>query len=138
MEVDSDTTDEYKPSRAARKMSMRGNLQCGNPKRRKKLTEKARREAEEGSLIDEMLQDEVLHIVMTQYSLKKGMALFGNEADESVVKEFTQLHNMDTIIPVHRDDLTSAQRRATLRTIMFLKRKRDGSLKGRTCADSSV
>ena len=119
-------------------MCMRGNSRRGNPKRRRKLTEKAKREAEEGSILDELLQDEVLHIVMTQYLLKKGMALFGDEADESVVKEFTQLHNMDTIIPVHRSDLTSAQRRAALRTLMFLKRKRDGSLKSRACADGSV
>ena len=85
-----------------------------------------------------MIADEVIHLVLTQYSLKKGMLLFGKEADESVVKEFTQLYGMDTIISVYREDLTRAQRRTALPIIMFLKRKRDGSPKGRICADGSV
>ena len=37
-----------------------------------------------------------------------------------------------------KEKLTKEERREALRTIMFLKHKRDGSLRGRTCADGST
>ena len=47
-----------------------------------------------------------------------------------------QLHDRDVMKPVHKNCLTTEQRREALAYLMFLKRKRCGKIKGRGCADS--
>jgi hypothetical protein len=41
----------------------------------------------------------------------------------------------ETFAPVNEGDLTARQKKSALESLMFLKEKRDGSIKGRACAD---
>jgi hypothetical protein len=72
---------------------------------------------------------------MTQYSLKKGLNKFKGKVEEAVSKELMQLHLKDTFIPKDEGELTEAQKKGALESLKLLKEKKDGSLKGRTCAD---
>ena len=76
-----------------------------------------------------------MHIAMTQYSLKKGLKKFGKRAEEAITKEFLQLHLMDTFQPILRQRPVRRREGGSLESFMFLKEKRDGKIKGRTCAD---
>ena len=39
-------------------------------------------------------------ILVQKYGLKKGMELFGEKADAAVVKELTQIHELETYEPI--------------------------------------
>ena len=82
--------------------------------------------------------NEIIHMAMPQFSLKVGIEKFGADADKVVIDEFSKLHMMDTFAPERKDKLTREERKQSLRTIMFIKQKRDGTLRGRTCGDGSV
>lgn len=71
----------------------------------------------------------------SQMSLRKGLRVFGEKGAEAVKKEMQQLHDRKVMRPRNAKSLTSAQRKEALGYLMFLKRKRDGSIKGRGCAD---
>ena len=70
-----------------------------------------------------------------QMSLKAGLRVFGSDSLKAVEKEMHQLHDRDMMTPVHKNCLTSEQRKEALAYLMFLKRKRCGKIKGRRCAD---
>ena len=72
-----------------------------------------------------------------QFSLKKGVELFGDKAEAATVKELTQIHNMDTYTPLFSHDLTKTQRDKALSALFFLTEKRDGRIKGRKVAVGS-
>jgi hypothetical protein len=72
---------------------------------------------------------------MTQYSLKRGLQKFKEKGKEAVSKELEQLHLKQTFAPQDAKDLTVGQKKSALESLMFLKEKRDGSIKGRACAD---
>jgi hypothetical protein len=77
----------------------------------------------------------VMHHAMTQYSLKKGLRKFQKVGEAAVSKELKQLHMRDTFAPQDSKKLTAKQNREALESMMFLKEKRDGTIKGRACAD---
>ena len=68
-------------------------------------------------------------------SAKAGIRKHGQAAINALMKEFAQLHNQDTFDPVHAHKLTKAQKDAALRAVNLIKEKRNGDIKGRTCAD---
>ena len=72
---------------------------------------------------------------MTQMSAQAGIRKHGQNAINALMKEFTQLHNEGTFDPVDASKLTTDQKKAALRSVNLIKEKRDGSLKGRSCAD---
>jgi hypothetical protein len=72
---------------------------------------------------------------MTQMGMKKGIKTFGARAVEAVQKELKQLHDRTVVKPRHASELTADQRKASLQYLMFLKEKRNGTIKGRGCAD---
>jgi hypothetical protein len=76
-----------------------------------------------------------MHHAMTQYSLKEGLKKFKEIGEEAVSKELLQLHTRDTFKPQNAEELSTNQKKGALETIMFLKEKCDGIVKGRTCAD---
>jgi hypothetical protein len=80
------------------------------------------------------LHANIVHHAMMQYSLKKGFKKFPKKAEAAVTKELLQLHMKDTFTPMNGEKLTDVQRKAALESLMFLKEKRDGSIKGRACA----
>jgi hypothetical protein len=74
--------------------------------------------------------DVVAHI-MTQLSLKSGLKQWGDKAYAAVTSEMKQLHFRNTFKPKHWSELSKTQHQTVLESHMFLKEKRDGSLKGR-------
>ena len=75
------------------------------------------------------------HIVLTQYNLKQGIKQFGDSGKAAVLREIRQFHDRSVATPVNKADLSPFERKNVLRYLMFLKKKNDGSIKGRGCAD---
>jgi hypothetical protein len=68
--------------------------------------------------------------MMTQYNLKPGLRKFGTRGVTAAVKELTQLHIMDTLMPLEASKLSREQRMHALSSLLFLKEKRTGDVKG--------
>jgi hypothetical protein len=66
------------------------------------------------------LTPELEAIALTQCNLKRGLKEFGNDGLVALGKEMEQLHTRKASKPVHEDDLTKEQKRASLRYLMFL------------------
>ena len=75
------------------------------------------------------------HTVLTQYTLKKGLQVFGPKGTEAVFAEMKQLHDRNVCEPIKEKDLSREQKSKALGYLMFLKQKRCGQIKGRGCAD---
>ena len=75
------------------------------------------------------------HTILTQYTLKKGLQVFGALGVEAVYKELKQLHEQKVGEPRDASTLSLTQKRNALGYLMFLKQKRTGQIKGRGCAD---
>ena len=73
--------------------------------------------------------------VMTQMSARAGIRRFGDAARDAMRREFQQLDNKGVFDPIRADALSPATRKQALRCINIIKEKRDGKIKGRTCAD---
>jgi hypothetical protein len=72
----------------------------------------------------------IAHHIMTHYSMKAGMKKFKKCGKEAVSKELSQLHYRDTIEPLHPKDLNKQERNEVLEYHLFLKEKRDETIKG--------
>jgi hypothetical protein len=75
------------------------------------------------------LHANIVHHAMTQYSLNRGLRKFREKGEKAVEKELGQLHTKETFSPVQVGDLSPIKKGA-LESLMFLKEKRDGSIKG--------
>ena len=73
--------------------------------------------------------------VMTQLNMKQGIKTFGRAGVDAVQSELKQLHDREVMQPIHADELSHEQKKASLQYLMFLKQKRCGKIKGRGCAD---
>ena len=69
---------------------------------------------------------------MTQLSLKAGLKQWGEKEKNAMQAEMKQLHFRNTFDPRHRYDLTKKEKAQVLESHMFLKQKRDRTIKGRT------
>jgi hypothetical protein len=72
----------------------------------------------------------IVHHAMTQYSLKKGRKKIKGKSEDAVSKELLQLHMKDTSAPRVGKELSEEQKKGALESFMFLKEKRDGTIKG--------
>ena len=63
------------------------------------------------------------HTVLMQYTLKKGLQVFGPKGTEAVFSEMKQLHDRNVCEPVHVKSLSSKQKNKALGYLMFLKQK---------------
>ena len=79
----------------------------------------------------------VMHIVMTQLSMKARMKHWGERGTGAVSKELQQLHHRDTFEPVDPKMMTSEDFHEALESHLFLKQKCDDSIKGRMVTDGS-
>ena len=77
----------------------------------------------------------MVHHCFTQLGMKAGLQKHGDKAEAAIGKELMQLHNREAFTPVDANSLTPAQRKAALESIMTVKEKRDGKIKGRHVAD---
>ncbi len=75
--------------------------------------------------------------VMTQYNLKPGLRKFGQRGQTAAVKELTQVHIMDTWTPLQAEKLSREQRMRALSSLLFLKEKRTGDIKGWACINGT-
>ena len=76
--------------------------------------------------------------LMTQYGLKAGLRKYNKRADKAAVKELTALHVMNTWTPKYMHELSREQRSNALLSLIFIKEKWDGMVKGRACVDGSL
>jgi hypothetical protein len=76
----------------------------------------------------------VAHTIMTQLSMKAGLKKWGDEGTAAVSKELSQLHYRDTFEPLHTKSMSQADYDGALESHLFLKNKRDGTIKGRAVA----
>ncbi len=90
--------------------------------------------------IDEYdLDEHIIGLIMAhQYSMKKGIKLFGEKIEKATLKEIKQIHDMDTYTPMDSTKLTKEQKRKALFTLFFLTEKRDGKIKDRQVADGRL
>jgi hypothetical protein len=80
----------------------------------------------------------VLGVVLAQqYSINKGIELFGDRARESITKELRQLHDYATYTPVHAHELTQDEKKQALASLIFITEKRCGRVKTRACVNGS-
>ena len=77
----------------------------------------------------------LVHTVLSQYTMKKGIQKFGTAGVDAVLRELKQLHDRKVMIPKTGSSMSREEKRASLRYLMFLKKKRCGRIKGRGCAD---
>ena len=71
----------------------------------------------------------------TDLFLNQAVRVFGQHAVDTIIKEAKQLNDTKTITPVYAHTLSRQQKLDALRALTFVKRKRSGHYKGRTCAD---
>ena len=84
-----------------------------------------------------VLANIAINLIQT-YTLKQGIKKFGDDAKQAAFKEVKQLHDRSCFIPIHLDTLTKLERQRILRSLIFITEKRDGTKKGRACADGST
>ncbi len=75
--------------------------------------------------------------LMTQYNLKPGLRKFGEQGETAAISELTQLYVMDTWTVMDPTKLTREDRTKALLSLLFLKEKRCGKIKGRACMNGA-
>jgi hypothetical protein len=73
--------------------------------------------------------------IMTQYSMKKGMKLYGDPGMEAVLSELRQIHQREVMKAVPADSLDREAKKKALQYLMCLNKKQCGKIKGRGCAN---
>jgi hypothetical protein len=76
----------------------------------------------------------ISHHIMTQLSMKAGMKRFKDRGEKAITTELQQLHFRDTFEPVDSKHLSKDERSQVLESHLFLKEKRDLTVKGRMVA----
>jgi hypothetical protein len=79
-------------------------------------------------------EPDVMAAIMTQLSQKAGLKDWGEDAFTATQSEMKQLHFRNTFKPKQWRELSQVQRQTVLESHMFLKKKRDRKIKGRTVA----
>ena len=72
------------------------------------------------------------------YSLMKGLKKFGQRGRDAAYKKMKQLHDRVVFKPIKIEALTELERKRAMENLIFLVEKRDGTVKGRTCANGST
>ena len=75
--------------------------------------------------------------LMTQYNLKPGLRKFGEKGAKAAMDELTQLHVMDTWTAMDPSKITREDQMRALSSLLFLKEKRTGKIKGRACINGA-
>ena len=74
------------------------------------------------SLKDDLdMDDHIIGLIMAhQYSLKKGMELFGERAEKARMKELSQIQDMETYTPMDLSKLSNEEKRKASLTLFLL------------------
>ena len=78
---------------------------------------------------------EMLSFLTEQMSAKRGLKQFGVAGADAIMKELKQIVYRKVMEGQKSGELTTAQKKAALKYLMFLKQKQCGKIKGRGCAD---
>ena len=87
------------------------------------------------TLLTRRESDHILSFLTEQMSAKKGLRQFGNAGAQAIMSELEQLVYRKVMDGRSANDLTTGQKKAALKYLMFLKQKRCGKIKGHGCAD---
>ena len=74
-------------------------------------------------------------LCLTQCTSKAAIKKFGKCGEAAGLEEMQQLHDRKVFTPVDWKELTKEQQQSALESSIFIKEKRDGRLKGRSCTD---
>ncbi|KAL3810038.1 hypothetical protein ACHAXA_000207 [Cyclostephanos tholiformis] len=80
-------------------------------------------------------EEYILGVALVQYSITAGIKKFKDRGEAGVSKELTQMHDMQVFRPIKKEDLSHGEKKKALSSLMFLKEKRDKTVKARMCAD---
>jgi hypothetical protein len=75
--------------------------------------------------------------MMTQYNLKAGLQKFGKKGASAAMEELMQLHIMDTWRAMDPSKLSREEGMQALSSLLFLKDKRSGKVKGQACLNGA-
>jgi hypothetical protein len=84
---------------------------------------------------EEDRKEYALGVTMAQYLIGAGIKKFKECGKAGVSKKLTQMHDMQVFQPICKNDLTYDEKKKALTLLMFLKEKRDKSVKAQMCAD---
>jgi hypothetical protein len=76
-----------------------------------------------------------LGVALIHYSMNAGLKKFKEKGEAGVSKELKQMHNMEVFRPVEKGSLSKKEKTKVVALLMFLKEKRDHSVKVRMCAN---
>ena len=77
----------------------------------------------------------ITNFMFNQMTDKAGIRKHRQKAVDALFKKIAQIDTKGVIKAIRASDLTHAQRKNALRAINLIKEKRNGVIKGRTCAD---
>lgn len=80
----------------------------------------------------------VLITMASQLSVPKSITAWGDKAVDAICAELYQLVDKDVFAPLDYDSLSPEDKKIVLRTLMFVKIKRDGKVKARLCMDGRL
>ncbi|KAL7466255.1 hypothetical protein ACHAXS_006545 [Conticribra weissflogii] len=83
---------------------------------------------EVAALTEEETNEHIMGVIMTQYAWRAGLKRFRKKGKDAMSDELGKLHNMQTFIPVHRNQLTEEEEQKAVESLMFLKEKRDQTI----------
>ena len=69
--------------------------------------------------------------MMTQLNIRQGIKEFSDTGNEALLKELSQLHERDALLPLRNEDMSQEQKMKALCYLMFLKEKHDRTIKAR-------
>ena len=83
-----------------------------------------------------------VNVMFTQMQATRGFKLFGERAVAVMIKELKQLEEgpmpgKKVVTAINTDTLSTEDKAKPLNVVNLIKQKRDGTIKGRTCADGS-
>jgi hypothetical protein len=78
------------------------------------------------------------HQFITTFSHSRRITNFGEKGCQSAVKETEHLHEGTFIDSIYVDDITIVEKKRSLESPFFFAEKRDGTIKGCTCANGST
>jgi hypothetical protein len=84
---------------------------------------------------EEVREEWALCVALVHYSMGAGIKKFQERGKAGITKELAQMHKMDVFQPVARESLSKEERAKALTLLMFLKEKREKSVKVRMCAN---
>jgi hypothetical protein len=86
-------------------------------------------------ILEEDRYEYALGAALVNYSIGAGVKQFQEQGEAGESKELTQMHNMSMFCPVTLESLSKEEQKKALALLMFLKEKRDSTVKAQMCTD---